>query len=321
MKKRLYENYDLEEAYKKELQADITKKARKRYEQENPLHMPDYEEQWEKQQRTLEEWELERLLKEGKVECLYRTATTKSKNVKSNTTLLEAQVYPTFKDKKDVPAKEKKGETRQAQKRLNDKNARRYLIRLACINFAKGDIWATFGWNNEHLPKNLDGAKKDIKNFIRRINYHRKKVGLENVKYICILAVDDTVRPHFHILMSGDGIDRDELEELWTKCERKNTRRIKPDDNFLILGLTTYVSNNPHGTKRWYSSKNLKKPDAPTRSYSKFKKTRVEKMAKDHEELKEQMEKAYTGFKFLDAEVKYNGINAAFYIYARMVRN
>ena len=36
---------------------------------------------------------------------------------------------------------------------------------------------------------------------------------------------------------------------------------------------------------------------------------------------KAEMEKAYPGFKFLDAEVRYNGINAAFYIYARMVRN
>ena len=44
-------------------------------------------------------------------------------------------------------------------------------------------------------------------------------------------------------------------------------------------------------------------------------------MVKDHEELRMQMEKAYPGFRFLDAEVMYNGINAAFYIYARMVRN
>ena len=36
--------------------------------------------------------------------------------------------------------------------------------------------------------------------------------------------------------------------------------------------------------------------------------------------IKSQMEKAYPGFEFLDAEVKYNGINAAFYIYARMVK-
>ena len=90
---------------------------------------------------------------------------------------------------------------------------------------------------------------------------------------------------------------------------------------FLITGLATYITQNPHGTKRWCPSKNLKKPPEPTRSYSKFKKSKVERMAKDNEVLKEQLEKAYPGFRYLDAEVKYNGINAAFYIYARMVRN
>ena len=47
---------------------------------------------------------------------------------------------------------------------------------------------------------------------------------------------------------------------------------------------------------------------------------KIQRMAKDFEELKAQMEKAYPGYKFLDAEVKYNGYNAAFYIYARMVK-
>ena len=214
-----------------------------------------------------------------------------------------------------------KRETRPSQKNLNEKNARRYLIRLANINFGKGDIWATFGWNDDCLPDDVDRAKKDITNFIKRINRRRKKAGLENAKYIYILAFDGYKRPHFHILLSGDGVDRDELEELWGKCDRPNTRRIKPDDDFLITGLATYITQNPHGTKRWCPSKNLKKPPEPTRSYSKFKKSKVERMAKDNEVLKEQMEKAYPGFRYLDAEVKYNGINAAFYIYARMVRN
>ena len=276
----------------------------------------DYEEAYQKQIENLEEWELERLMKDGKVECLYRTTTTKSTNIKSGTTLLEAQVYPSFKDKSNMPVTKQKRETRPSQK-----NARRYLIRLANINFGKGDIWATFGWNDDCLPDDVDRAKKDITNFIKRINRRRKKAGLENAKYIYILAFDGYKRPHFHILLSGDGVDRDELEELWGKCDRPNTRRIKPDDDFLITGLATYITQNPHGTKRWCPSKNLKKPPEPTRSYSKFKKSKVERMAKDNEVLKEQLEKAYPGFRYLDAEVKYNGINAAFYIYARMVRN
>lgn len=290
MRKRLYDNYDYEEAYQKQCE-------------------------------SLEEWELEWLLKTGRIDCLYRTTTTKSVNIKSGTTLLEAQVYPSFKDKKDMPVTMQKRETRPSQKNLNDKNSRRYLIRLANINFGKGDIWGTFGWNPDKLPKSIEAARKDIKNFIKRVNYRRKKAGKENIKYIYILAFDEYVRPHFHILMTGEGIDRDELEELWGKCDRPNTRRIKPDDNFIITGLATYISNNPHGTKRWCSSKNLKKPGTPTRSYTKFKKSKVEKMIKNYAELQAQMEKTYPGYKFLDAEVKYNGVNAAFYIYARMVRN
>ena len=170
------------------------------------------------------------------------------------------------------------------------------------------------------MPEDEERAEKDIKNFIARINYRRRKAGLENAKYIYIPAIDGYARPHFHILISGDGMDRDELEDLWTKCERKNTRRVKPDDDFLITGIATYITQNPHGTKRWRSSKNLKKPDEPTRSYRKFSRKKVNGMVRDFEELKAQMEKAYPGFKFLDAEVKHNDKVAAFYIYARMIK-
>lgn len=280
----------------------------------------DYEEAYQKQIDTLEEWEIERIVKDGKVDCLYRTTTIKSKNIKSGTEILESMVYPSFKNRSDMPRTKKKRETKPSQKNLNDRNSRRYLIRLACINFGKGDIWGTFGWDEEHMPNNEKQARKEITNWISRINYRQKKKGKENVKYIYILAFDEYARPHFHVLLSGDGIDRDELEDLWTKCQRKNTRRIKPDEDFLITGLATYISNNKKGTKRWCSSKNLKKPGAPTRSYKKFNRRKVNGMVKNYETLKAEMEKSYPGYTFLDAEVKYNGLAAAFYIYARMVK-
>ena len=96
-------------------------------------------------------------------------------------------MYPSFREKADMPKTEKKRETSPSQSNLNDKNARRYLIRLANINFGKGDIWATFGWNDDVLPQSYEDAKKDVVNFIRRINRKRKKRGLENAKYIYIM--------------------------------------------------------------------------------------------------------------------------------------
>ena len=268
----------------------------------------------------MEVWEYERLLKEGKVESLYRTTTIKSENVKENKTLLESMVYPSFAHRADVPRTKRKRETKPSQRSLNDRNARRYLIRLININFGENDLWCTFGWDPDHLPDSEKRATMDINNFILKINRRRKKAGKENLKYLYVLAYCDYERPHFHMVMEGD-MDRDEIEALWTKCKRKNTRRIQPDDNALIMGIATYITRNPHGSKRWRSSKNLRKPGKPTRSYSKFRKRTVEKMAKDHEELKKQMEKKYPGYRFIDAEVRWNGVTAAFYIYARMIRD
>lgn len=280
----------------------------------------DYEETYQEQIERLEEFELERLIKEQRVDCLYRTTTTQSPNLTNGTVLLESQVYPSFYRKSDMPVTRKGRETKPSQKDLNDRNSKRYMVRLANINFGKGDIWATFGWNEDCLPEDMGEARKDVKNFIARVNYRQKKQGRENIKYIYILAYDGYTRPHVHILMTGEGIDRDELEALWGKCDRPNTKRIQPDDDFLITGLATYVSNNPHGTKRWCASKNLAKPPEPSRSYSKFRRSKVNRMVKDFEVLKTEMEKAYQGYKFLDAEVKYNKQLASFYIYARMVK-
>lgn len=320
-KRKTFDNYDYEEAFPVDLDRDIKKKARKKYEQENPLQVPDYEDQWKDQQAKLEEWELERLLKEGKVESLYRTTTQKAPNVQTGAVLLEAQIYPSFAHKADVPRTKRGRETKPSQKNLNDKNSRRYLVRLININFGENDLWCTFTWDKDHIPKDEKAAEKDIQNFIRRINYRQKKAGHENIKYVYIPVVEGAEHPHFHIIMTGEWINRDELEGLWTKGKRNNTRRIKPDDDFLLSGVATYVSNNRRGKRKWRASKNLQKPPQPTRSYSKFKKRTVERMAHDHETLKTEMEKAYQGYKFLDAEVKYNGVTAAFYIYARMVRN
>jgi hypothetical protein len=318
---KVYQGYDHEEVYNIDLEPNIKKQARQRYEKENPLQSEDYEKRWNEQQEKMEEWEYKRLLLEGKVKILYRTSTTKSKNVKSGKEILEAQIYPAFLNVADMPRTKRKCESSPSQSNLNDKNSRRQLVRLVNINFSDGDLWCTFGWNNDNLPCNEERARKDIRNFIARINRRRKKAGLENIKYIYVLAFCDYERPHFHIIMSGDGVNRDELEVLWGKCDRPNTRRIKVDDDLMVTGLATYIARNPRGSKRWCPSKNLKKPDKATKSYSKFKRRKVERIARDYTQLQEEMEKAYKGYKFIDREVKYNGINSAFYIYARMVRN
>lgn len=280
----------------------------------------DYEEAYKEQIEKLEEWELERLLKEEKVSCLYRTTTIKSKNKKSGKEFIETNIYPSYNRKKDMPRTKRKRESKPSQKNLNDKNARRYLIRLVNINFAEGDYWCTFGWNEGELPEDWRSAQKDIQRYIDRIRYRQGKRSREKIKYIYILAFDGYARPHFHLIIST-ALTRDELEDVWGKCDRPNTRRIKPDNKEMLVGMATYITQNPHRKKRWCPSKNLDKPGKPTRSYRKFSKKKAERMVKDYEVMKEELEKAYPGYQLQEADARYNGINAAFYIYARMVRD
>ena len=75
----------------------------------------------------------------------YTTATIKAGNQ------LEVEIYPSFK--KEIPEmmrrfKQKKSrESSEQQKNLNDRNAKKKLMRLVHENFYTGDYWCTLTFN------------------------------------------------------------------------------------------------------------------------------------------------------------------------------
>lgn len=285
-KKRLYDNYDYEEAYN---------------------------EQTEK----LEEWEIEQREKQGKQGVAYRTTTTEAGKQ------IEIDIYPSFGSKHDMPRTKRKRESRPSQKNLNEKRSRRYLNNLAAANFGKGDLWGTFTYRAGKEPESAEDAERIFGNFIKRINRRRKKQGKKNLRYIYVTEWSNDpkkgIRVHHHMIFSGD-CDRDEIEKLWNHGDRTETKRLAPDPDTHITGLVNYITKDPKGCKRWKSSKGLKKPKV-TRSYSKFGKTKVRNMAFNHDLLKKELKKKYKNARFIDASVFVNEINGGFYIYARMVRD
>lgn len=276
----------------------------------------DFEEAYQKQIDNLQQAEIERLMKNRKG-IAYQTKTTKAGNQ------LEADIYPAFGNRQDAPRTKRGNKSRPAQKNLNDKRAKRYLNNLISANFGKGDIWATFTYDEEHLPESPEDADRIFANYIRRINRRRRKAGKDNAKYIVVTEWSDDeekgIRCHHHVIIDGSN-DRDELENLWRQGSRNHTRRIDPDPDTHAAGIANYITKDPHGRKRWRASKNLKKPIV-TKSYSRFGKRTAERMATDRGYLEERITKAYPGYKFIDAEVKINDINGGFYIYARLRRD
>lgn len=67
---------------------------------------------------------------------------------------LEVEIYPQFRSMDEVPenGQKEKRDNSQAQKNLNDKNARKYVERLINHNFHDDDLWITLTYDDEHLP-------------------------------------------------------------------------------------------------------------------------------------------------------------------------
>lgn len=281
----------------------------------------DYSSTFGNNTNTLNEWMIEHMLKTKNTSVAYATKEYRLQEQ------LEIEIYPEFTRKEIEGDKSIKKVNKKAQKNLNDKNSRKYLIRLVNKNFRDGDYWLTVTYDAKNLPSSIEQAQRDARNYIKRINYHLKKKGLPNAKYVYITEYNEknsknehSVRFHHHIIISC-GLSMDEVEGLWKKGARNEIRRIKRDE-YGIVGLAKYVSKakkTVKNEKRWCSSTNLEKVTFRKNHY-KFKKKRVNEMIRDNNLIKHYMEVTYKDYYLLDAETYFNDVNARWYISARMRR-
>lgn len=241
----------------------------------------------------------------------YRMKTIKSGDI------LECEIYPIWKtNNKDRAQKAKK--SRDAQKNLNNKNTLKNLIRLLNANFTSQDIWATFTYDNEHLPSTIEEAQKDMQNYIRRLKTYVKRNNLEELKYIYVTEyrkTENKVRVHHHIVLNFK--DRDKAEQIWKGGSRTQTRRLQPDE-LGLEGLARYILKDPKGSKRYVVSKNLTKPII-TVADSKMTRGRVNKIVERRIDAISLFQKIYKGYSFTDMKIFFSEYVAGAYLYIRMI--
>lgn len=235
--------------------------------------------------------------------------------------LLDIEIYPEFTHLPAGVAKRKKDPA--VQKALNDKNSRKECIRLINENFGPNDYWATFSYRAGCEPEEMEEAQKNIKNYIRKVNYHRKKAGLAPSRYVYVTEWEkagksgEEIRCHHHLVIDGD-FPRDKLEDLWTLGDRNQIRRLNIDRHGLT-GLGCYITKAPKGKKKWCASLGLKRPPE-TKNYSKFRPSKVSKMAFSPSVAALEIEKQYPGYWLEQTEIKCNPQNKMLYISASMRR-
>ncbi|MDO0129803.1 hypothetical protein KLN18_01680 [Clostridioides difficile] len=243
---------------------------------------------------------------------------------------LEVDIIP----RTDVQTKGKRGKreyiSKPKQKNLNDKNAKRYFTQSVNTNFNNKDLVIHSTYAPEYLPETLEEAEKEVRNYIRRIDYKRKKEGLEPVKYMLITEFgekkDGTKRVHHHIIMNG-GLDRDIIESLWSKKQKGrkegeklgwiNTHRPQPNE-YGLQNLCNYLMKDPKGKKRWSSSRNLKKPFQVCND-SRYSKRKVMDIVRNDLDNRMFWEKQYKGYIFTECKASFNEITGVS-LYIKMRR-
>lgn len=152
---------------------------------------------------------------------------------------LEVDIVPVT----NIPeaGKEKIAKSSLKQQNLNDKNSKRRFVQIANSNFGEGDCHISLTYDNEHLPKTVEDAERNIHNYLNRVKRKMKRETGQDLKYMLVTEytpeeevegqlelkldgdniVDNTdkktkaVRIHHHIIING-GLSRDDLELMWS---------------------------------------------------------------------------------------------------------
>ena len=247
----------------------------------------------------------------------YRVATYRCRET------IEVECYPIFKDYRAEKRAAKKHLTKDAQEKVNRRNAVKRLTRTINTNFGKDDYSVTLTYEDGYLPDEKQ-ALTDMQRYCRLLRKERRKQGLEPLKYVYVIEFSDgdgrRTRVHHHIIING-GLDRQTVKDLWENKGRVKVDELEPTKGSLE-GLARYITkqSGKKYSKKWGCSRGLKKPTV-TYSDHKISKRKVEKLAQDMETHGTHiLTKAHEGYALDSCYIKTSEWVAGAYIHAKLYK-
>lgn len=157
--------------------------------------------------------------------------------------------------------KQKINKTTEQASAVNERNAENKLRWLIQENFQLGDIHLVVTYKKENRP-DPDGARKEIRNALRRFQRVYEKEGIE-FKYIHVTEYARTA-VHHHLIVPS--IDIRLLNSKWKYGQLRPTF-LYEDGGYTSLAKyliketsKTFQEDTNPNKKRWYGSRNLRKP-------------------------------------------------------------
>lgn len=178
--------------------------------------------------------------------------------------LVVETVYPAPNPRDSYGVRQgKKALSSEAQQRMNLKYSYQKLELEIAANFGAKDLYATFTYDDEHLPGSRKAANDKMAAFWKRLRRERAKTGRE-LRYIYVTEhKHGEGRWHHHVLINATGEDYALIRELWGQgnIEFKQIR-IDRDRNFETLArYLCKEQRDKVGQRLWSRSQNLRKPE------------------------------------------------------------
>jgi hypothetical protein len=245
----------------------------------------------------------------------------------------QVEVY-NYSDERQKAVKGKRNKRKNVtppkQQDLNDRNSKKYFGQLVLSNFLEGDYILHATYTQKNLPNSFEEAQKEFRKFTHRVQYHCKKKGMPEPRFINVTERSESNgRVHHHCFLKCE-LTRDEIENLWRFTKKKgekirksigyiNVDRLQGELDPIIGYVAKDFGNSdeppetaqgekqscgkvgrPKNKRRWTSSKNLTKPVECPPNDSKWSRRELERAAKEHADDREYWEKCYPGWTLVE---------------------
>lgn len=264
--------------------------------------------------------------------------------------LLEVDFFPIWEDGRKKPFRDpKKKISTAAQKKYNDLQMQKKVVRDINANFDEGDILMSPTYEPSKAPQSYEEVYRDADNYIRRVKRKRAKelkrikklleltpkdqdllklkkkleapfkyyYSVEEVKYKTGIYAGKS-NWHLHMFLTG-GLTRDTFEDLWEKSMRVNANRFQPE-RFGPEAAAKYITKDAKGFRRIKHSRNIVR-SKPRNIDGRITKRGVELLAKKRANDAEYWERRYKGYRFIRCFPRYNEYNGHWYVSVIMYRS
>lgn len=230
-------------------------------------------------------------------------AKQKLKRVQAGQLVREVLWTPAFPSDPPKTRAEKSRCSTKARQRINDRYSWQKLKTVLAANFNDKDLVLTLTYDDEHLPRNRNEAKKQARIFLAQLREYRRAHG-EDLRYVyCTESRHGDGRLHHHMVINGTGSDYEAIRSLWT---HGSNLQIDTLDIYGYEELAKYLTKEARegcramiGERTWIGSRNLYKPETPPSEWVPGN-IRLEPPANAHVLYKESIENSWGRFAYVE---------------------